>query len=140
MTATATGGATRPNWGGLSMLMIVLFFESCIFPIIFALTLRGLGRHTKRGASFLVSSVCGGAVGPVILGNVADRIGTRHAMCIPLIFFAIAWSYPIYLNVCKGKSLDAYTESHVGSTDGAVDQDSIVASKDVEASRFEVKA
>lgn len=26
------------NWGGLSMLMIVLFFESCIFPIIFALT------------------------------------------------------------------------------------------------------
>ena len=72
------------------MLMIVLFFESCIFPIIFALTLRGLGRHTKRGASFLVSSVCGGAVGPVILGNVADHIGTRKAMCIPLIFFAIA--------------------------------------------------
>jgi FHS family L-fucose permease-like MFS transporter len=32
-----TGGADRPNWGGLSMLMIVLFFESCIFPIIFAL-------------------------------------------------------------------------------------------------------
>lgn len=31
-------------------------------------TVRGLGRHTKRGASFLVSSVCGGAVGPVILG------------------------------------------------------------------------
>lgn len=28
---TNTGGATRPNWGGLSMLMIVLFFESCIF-------------------------------------------------------------------------------------------------------------
>lgn len=24
-----TGGSTRPNWGGLSMLMIVLFFESC---------------------------------------------------------------------------------------------------------------
>ena len=30
---TNTGSATRPNWGGLSMLMIVLFFESCIFPI-----------------------------------------------------------------------------------------------------------
>ncbi|KAL6150364.1 hypothetical protein ACJQWK_00047 [Exserohilum turcicum] len=31
-------GGSGPNWGGLSMLMIVLFFESCIFPIIFALT------------------------------------------------------------------------------------------------------
>lgn len=35
---TNTGGATRPNWGGLSMLMITMFFESCIFPLIFALT------------------------------------------------------------------------------------------------------
>jgi FHS family L-fucose permease-like MFS transporter len=134
---TNTGGTTRPNWGGLSMLMIVLFFESCIFPIIFALTLRGLGRHTKRGASFLVSSVCGGAVVPVILGNVADKIGTRHAMCIPLVFFFFAWSYPIYLNFYKGKELDAYTESHVGLQEGAVDSDSIVATKDVEASHYE---
>ncbi|KAH7377731.1 L-fucose permease Glucose/galactose transporter-like protein [Pyrenochaeta sp. MPI-SDFR-AT-0127] len=136
---TNTGGATRPNWGGLSMLMIVLFFESCIFPIIFALTLRGLGRHTKRGASYLVSSVCGGAVGPVILGNVADKIGTRKAMCIPLIFFFVAWSYPIYLNMYKAKELDAYAESHVGIQDGAIDSDSIVASKEVESARIETK-
>lgn len=33
-----TGNATTPNWGGLSLLMVVLFFESCIFPIIFALS------------------------------------------------------------------------------------------------------
>ena len=122
------------------MLMIVLFFESCIFPIIFALTLRGLGRHTKRGASFLVASVCGGAVGPAILGNVADAIGTRKAMCIPLVFFAIAWSYPIYLNLAKGRELDAYTESHVCTAEGVVDVDSVIAEKDVEARRFETKA
>lgn len=136
---TNTGGADRPNWGGLSLLMVVFFFESCIFPIIFALSLRGLGRHTKRGASFLVSSVCGGAVGPVILGNVADRIGTRKAMCIPLVFFAIAWSFPIYLNLFKAKELDAYTESHVGVEEGTVDFDSIAATKDVEAAHFENK-
>lgn len=94
--------------------MIVLFFESCIFPTIFTLSLRGLGRHTKRGASFLVASVCGGAVIPAILGNVADKIGTRKAMIVPLSFFLIAWSFPIYLNVFKGKELDAYRQSEVG--------------------------
>jgi MFS transporter, FHS family, L-fucose permease len=109
-----TGGTTRANWGGLAMLMLVLFFESCIFPTIFTLSLRGLGRHTKRGASFLVSSVSGGAVIPAILGNVADRTGTRVAMVVPLAFFAIAWSFPIYLNLAKGKELDAYRENHVG--------------------------
>jgi FHS family L-fucose permease-like MFS transporter len=86
----------------------------------------------------LVSSVCGGAIIPVILGNVADKIGTRHAMCIPLIFFAFAWSYPIYLNFThKAAELDAYSESHVGVQPGAIDNDSILASKDVEASHRE---
>lgn len=60
-------------------------------------------------------------------------------MCIPLIFFFVAWSYPIYLNMVKAKELDAYTESHVGLQEGAIDSDSIVASKDLEHSRIETK-
>jgi FHS family L-fucose permease-like MFS transporter len=128
-----TGHGTRANWGGLAMLMIVLFFESCIFPTIFTLSLRGLGRHTKRGASFLVASVCGGAVVPAILGNVADKIGTRKAMVVPLAFFIIAWSFPIYLNFgSKAKELDAYNSSHVGITEGEVDANSKLASERVE--------
>jgi FHS family L-fucose permease-like MFS transporter len=143
-----TGRGTDDNWGGLAMLMIVLFFESCIFPTIFTLSLRGLGRHTKRGASFLVASVCGGAVVPAILGNVANRIGTRKAMVVPLAFFLVAWSFPIYLNLCKGKELDAYRESDVGTSEGAIDADSKMAgvqgrrsadTKDVEAARIEVQ-
>jgi FHS family L-fucose permease-like MFS transporter len=77
--------------GGIATLSLVLFFESCIFPTIFTLSLRGLGRHTKRGASFLVASVCGGAVFPPVTGAVADAIGTQHALIIPLIGFVIAW-------------------------------------------------
>ncbi|KAF2184068.1 L-fucose permease Glucose/galactose transporter-like protein [Zopfia rhizophila CBS 207.26] len=145
--AVDSGHGVSANWGGLSMLMLVLFFESCIFPTIFTLSLRGLGRHTKRGASFLVASISGGAVVPALLGNVADKIGTRKAMVVPLAFFIVAWSFPIYLNLYKGKELDAYRESKVGIEDGAVDPDSRVASisagmgaeKDLEASKFEVK-
>jgi len=123
-----TGHGTSANWGGVATLMIVLFFESCIFPTIFTLSLRGLGRHTKRGASFLVASVSGGAVIPAILGNVADKTGTRKAMVIPLTFFVIAWSFPIYLNLYKGKQLDAYRSSTVGTSEGKVDPDSRIGS------------
>lgn len=138
-----TGNGVRANWGGLAMLMIVLFFESCIFPTIFTLSLRGLGRHTKRGASFLVASVCGGAVIPAILGNVSDKTGTRVAMVVPLAFFVIAWSFPIYLNIYKAKELDAYRDSHVGLKEGAVDPDSRMGSislgkGDLEANQMEV--
>lgn len=148
--AVDSGDGVRANWAGLAMLMLVLFFESCIFPTIFTLSLRGLGRHTKRGASFLVASICGGAVVPAILGNVADRTGTRHAMVVPLAFFVVAWSFPIYLNVCKAKELDAYRDSHVGlegegAGAAAVDADAPIKTraeamfeKDVEASQLEV--
>ncbi|MCJ1255783.1 hypothetical protein MMC24_003600 [Lignoscripta atroalba] len=102
---------------GIACLCLVLFFESCIFPTIFTLSLRGLGRHTKRGASFLVASVSGGAVFPPILGAVADRRGTQIAMAVPLAGFLIAWTFPIYLNVFRAKELDGYTHSKIGVED-----------------------
>ena len=100
--------------GGIATLALVLFFESCIFPTIFTLSLRGLGRHTKRGASFIVSSVCGGAVFPPLLGVVADARNTQIGLCIPLVGFVVAWSFPLYLNLWKGQELDGYLKSEVG--------------------------
>lgn len=96
----------------IASISLVLFFESCCFPLIFTLSLRGLGRHSKRGASFIVAAVSGGALFPPILGTVADALGgnTQHAFFVPLIGFVIAMTFPIYLNIFKAKSLDAWTE------------------------------
>jgi FHS family L-fucose permease-like MFS transporter len=99
---------------GISTLALVLFFESCIFPTIFTLSLRGLGRHTKRGASFLVASVCGGAVFPPITGLVADAHSTHIALAVSLAGFLVSWSFPFYLNIFKAKELDGYLKSRVG--------------------------
>ncbi|KAH8790324.1 putative L-fucose-proton symporter [Hyaloscypha sp. PMI_1271] len=97
---------------GIASICLVLFFESCVFPLIFTLSLRGLGRHSKRGASFIVAAVSGGALFPPVLGSVADALGgnTQHAFFIPLIGFVIALTFPIYLNIFKAKSLDGWTE------------------------------
>ena len=123
---------------GIAALSLVLFFESCIFPTIFTLSLRGLGRHTKRGASFLVSSVSGGAVFPPMLGAVADRKGTRIAMLIPLLGFAIAWSFPVYLNLVKAKELDGYRETKVGIAEDDSSELSAEREKGLEAQEVEV--
>ncbi|CZR63539.1 probable L-fucose permease [Phialocephala subalpina] len=97
---------------GIAAISLVLFFESCVFPLIFTLSLRGLGRHSKRGASFIVAAVSGGALFPPVLGAVADALGgnTQHAFFIPLIGFVIAWTFPLYLNLFKAKTLDGWTE------------------------------
>ncbi|MCJ1473468.1 hypothetical protein MMC13_002119 [Lambiella insularis] len=102
------------GYGGIATLSLVLFFESCTYPTIFTPAIRGLGRHTKRGASFIVSSVSGGAAFPPVLGVVADARNAQIAMCIPLIGFVVSWSFPLYLNLFKAKELDGYNNSKVG--------------------------
>ncbi|KAL1616057.1 hypothetical protein SLS56_011572 [Neofusicoccum ribis] len=84
---------------GLAMLMITLFFESVCFPTIVALGIRGLGRHTKRGAGLIIAGVSGGAAVPAIMGAVADdRNNTGFAMIVPVMFFVLSWSYAICVN------------------------------------------
>lgn len=108
--------------GGVAVLSIVLFFESCIFPTIFTLAIRGLGRHTKRGSSWIVASVSGGALFPSLTGLVADKKGYHISMCVPLIGFFVAFAYPVYLNLFCAKELDGFRETKIGYTDatGAV--------------------
>ncbi|KAI4140354.1 MAG: hypothetical protein LQ340_007883 [Diploschistes diacapsis] len=103
-----------PGTGGLACLSVVLFFESCLFSTIFTLSLRGLGRHTKRGGSFLVSSIVGGAVWPPMTGAIIDATNAQTAMIMPLIGYLISLTFPIYLNLYKARELDAYREVEVG--------------------------
>lgn len=104
--------------GGVAMLSLVLFFESCVFPTIFTLAIRGLGRHTKRGSSWIVASVSGGALFPSLTGLVADKKGYHIAMCVPLIGFVVAFAFPVYLNTLCAKELDGFRETKIGYQEG----------------------
>lgn len=104
--------------GGVAMLSLVLFFESCIFPTIFTLSIRGLGRHTKRGSSWIVAAVSGGALFPSLTGLLADHKGYHISMAVPLVGFFIAFAYPVFLNINPWKrELDGFRETRIGYTD-----------------------
>jgi FHS family L-fucose permease-like MFS transporter len=64
------------------------FFMSIMFPTIFALGIRDLGPLTKKGSSFLVMAVAGGAFCPPIMGAIADHINMAIGFIIPLVCFA----------------------------------------------------
>lgn len=77
------------------MLMTIFFFESIMFPTIFALGVKNLGEHTRRGGSFIIMSIVGGAVIPPIMGLIADKISTPTAFWVPLICFVVVFYYGI---------------------------------------------
>ena len=64
------------------------FFMSIMFPTIFAFGIRDLGALTKKGSSFLVMAVAGGAFCPPIMGAIADHLKMATGFLIPMFCFA----------------------------------------------------
>jgi len=72
-------------------LMAIFFFESIMFPTIFALGIKNLGHNTKKGASFIIMSIAGGAFMPYVMGLLSEK-STAQSYIIPLVCFVIvAW-------------------------------------------------
>lgn len=70
-------------------LLPVPFFMSIMFPTVFALGIKGLGEESKIASSFLVMAIVGGAVIPLIMGQISDKTNSiQMAYIVPLICFA----------------------------------------------------
>ncbi|WVR06024.1 hypothetical protein IAU60_003052 [Kwoniella sp. DSM 27419] len=83
---------------GVVCLMLIMFFEAPMYPIIFVLGTSGLGRHTRRAAALLVMGVSGGAVFPPIQGAIADHFSTRtsYYLVIPCFAYIAGWAFYVW--------------------------------------------
>lgn len=73
-------------------LLPVFFFMGTMFPTIFTLGIRDLGRSTKRASSIMVMAIGGGVVLPYPMGLIGDRYGMPLAFLLPAAGFAlVAW-------------------------------------------------
>jgi FHS family L-fucose permease-like MFS transporter len=80
--------------GPLAMyaILAVGLFNSILFPTIFALSIRGLGKHTGQGSGIVCMAIVGGALVPLLQGAVADAIGVHHCFVVALLCYAyVAW-------------------------------------------------
>ena len=84
-TATAIVGTGAPSVGAVVLLG---FFDSIMFPTIFALSVKNLGVYTKLGSALLVMSIIGGAIVPAIMGYISDVSSIQKAFVVPLICYA----------------------------------------------------
>jgi FHS family L-fucose permease-like MFS transporter len=84
------------GWISVYALMAVFFFESIMFPTIFALGVKNLGAYTKKGSSFIIMSIVGGALVPYVMGFLAQRYSTPFSYIVPLICFIIVFLFAVY--------------------------------------------
>lgn len=85
-------------------LILVGLFNSVMWPCIFPLSLKGLGKYTSIGSGLLVMMVVGGAVIPLLQGLLVKFVGYKLsfglvAFCYAyLLYFALAGYRPKYKN------------------------------------------
>jgi MFS transporter, FHS family, L-fucose permease len=87
----------RPGLVGAWAVVASGFFLSIMFPTIFALGLKGLGRNTKIGGSLLVMAIVGGAIFPPVLGLIARQTGSLAlGYVVPLVGFVGVAAFGFY--------------------------------------------
>lgn len=76
-------------------ILLVGLFNSIMFPTIFSLAIKGLGKHTGQASGILCMAIVGGALIPVIQGFIADSIGIHHAFILPVLCYGFIAYYGI---------------------------------------------
>ena len=72
----------------LYALAFVGFCNSTMFPTIFTLGIKELGKFTKAGSSYLIMAIVGGAIIPPIMGLVSDaKNDIQVAFIVPLLCY-----------------------------------------------------
>ena len=73
------------------------FFMSIMFPTIFSLGIKDLKENTKPASSLIVMSIIGGAIFPVIMGDIIDRFNDNIQIgyWIPMLCFFVVLYFGI---------------------------------------------
>jgi MFS transporter, FHS family, L-fucose permease len=92
MVVALTAFGVFPMWA----VVLAGFFNSIMFPTIFALSLKDLGPFTKKASSLLVMAIIGSATFPAVMGFISDRSSIRVSFIVPLICYLIVFAYGMW--------------------------------------------
>ncbi|PWJ41937.1 sugar MFS transporter [Sediminitomix flava] len=76
-------------------------FNSIMWPNIFTLGIKGLGKYTGQGSSLLVMAILGGALIPLVQGFIADIIGVQMSFIVPVVCYLYILFYGFYCSRLK---------------------------------------
>ncbi|MHA4894086.1 L-fucose:H+ symporter permease [Pedobacter sp. PWIIR3] len=74
----------------------IAFFMSIMFPTIFSLGIKDLGKDTKFGSSLIIMSIVGGAILPPLMGYITDITSNiQIGYVVPLTCFVVVFLFAV---------------------------------------------
>ncbi len=82
-------------------------FCSTLWPCIFALAIKGLGRHTNQGSGFLIMMIMGGGIVAPLQGVIADKTSIHFSFIVGVLCFAYLAFYAVTVTgILKRQGID----------------------------------
>jgi glucose/galactose transporter len=82
--------------GNLSIVLIILlsFAHAVMWPCIWPLSIKELGKHTELGSAFLIMAIAGGAILPLVYGSLSEISNrqTAYWILIPMYVYILFFS------------------------------------------------
>lgn len=75
-----------PGYSSIMCIALLGLANALVWPAIWPLALEGLGRHTKVGSALLIMAIAGGAILPLIYGNLAAMPDIGHQQAYGIMF------------------------------------------------------
>jgi hypothetical protein len=84
--------------------LVYFFFEGPVWPIVYAIGLRGMGRRTKMAAALITAAASGGGVFQFVMYAVqqVSHKTVQYSFCVITALFAFGTIFPVYLNLVPG--------------------------------------
>lgn len=86
-------GVSTSGWVAGGCIIAVGLCLSIMWSNIFTLAIAGLGKFTSKGSGLLVTAIVGGAILPLIQGNIADAFSLQVSYLVPIVSFSYILFY-----------------------------------------------
>ena len=83
------------GWFSVACILSVGLCNALIVPVVFLLSVAGLGERTAEASSVMVASNIGAGLTSLSMGLLADRIGLHHAFVLPCLAYAFIVFYAV---------------------------------------------
>ncbi|KAK5095669.1 hypothetical protein LTS08_008063 [Lithohypha guttulata] len=84
---------------GIIINNLINFFQGSIFPIVYAISMRGMGDQTFNAAALMTATISSGAVVPPIVWAVRNARGLKYSYSVILAIYCFGSIFALYLNL-----------------------------------------
>lgn len=94
--AAVIGAYLTRDYVSVAFVAALGFANAMMWPAIFPLAVRGLGRHTETGSAVLVMSICGGAVVPQLFAHLKALMDFQLVFLLLMVpSYLYIWFYAV---------------------------------------------